>query len=282
VSEPTLSRLFRQHWTCTPHQLLPRFRVEEAERLLAHRFTKGTFKGHNAGNIILAALEREFNDFEEAITYCGRLFSLRGTIHPSTLTPVTLIARDGRQTIAGQSVIHTRNLTGRVTLTLEPRPRANPKAVEAILAADVLVFAPGDWFSSLLPNFLIPDIRKAINASEAVKIHICNLMTSKKHTYGWSVRTFRKQLEKALHGSVDYTVYNTKFPKSARAKSSFDDNWSFVEIDKNLDKCYIQGELLCDTLVQKSRGDMLARNPVRHDEHVLGNIIMRLVEHHHD
>ena len=48
--------------------------------------------------------------------------------------------------------------SGRVrSITLEPfDPPAVPEAVDAVLAADWVVFGPGSWFTSVLPHLLVP------------------------------------------------------------------------------------------------------------------------------
>ena len=52
--------------------------------------------------------------------------------------------------------------------------RAYPEAVRAILNADLILAGPGSLFTSVLPNLLVQDIRRAIKVSAALKVYICN------------------------------------------------------------------------------------------------------------
>ncbi len=245
------------------------------ERLLGHRFTKGTLAGHNVGNIIFAALEKEGFSFEQALEYVCTLFHVHGAVHPTTLTPITLVAHLENEIVEGQSLVHTKDLTNIQHMSLRPAPRANPKALAAIREADAIVFAPGDWYSSIVPALLVPSIRHAIQKSSARKIHICNLMTTKGHTEGWSVETFRKKLEELLQSPIDDTVYNTRIPKGPSAEPFLGNGRTFVTFDNTKSKLYIPGTLLHSSLVSKRKGDPLLRNPVRHDEHALAILLMR-------
>jgi uncharacterized cofD-like protein len=79
--------------------------------------------------------------------------------------------------IEGESRIP--DLPGRIKrVHLEPNdPQAYPLALQAILNADMIVIGPGSLFTSIIPNLLVPDIVKAIQASRAFKIFICNVAT---------------------------------------------------------------------------------------------------------
>ena len=55
---------------------------------------------------------------------------------------------------------------------LTPKPKANPKAIKAILEADVVIVGPGSMYSSLIPNFLVPGVGKAIQKTKAKNVFI--------------------------------------------------------------------------------------------------------------
>ncbi len=249
-----------------------------AERLLKYRFTKGTLAGHNVGNILLAALEKEHASFEKALLHACTLFHTRGMIHPTTLQKATLIARIGKKTIRGQSTIHKETLPLHVRLELDPLPRANPQAERAIRNANAIIFAPSDWYSSIVPALLVPGIQKNIKKSSAVKIHVCNLVTTKNHTAGWNVATFRQKLEELLRCNIDYTIYNTKVPKGAHAAPFVANDRAFVKFDGIKNTSYIPKRLLLNSLHNTKKGDLLERNPVRHNERVLGRTLMQIFE----
>ncbi len=64
--------------------------------------------------------------------------------------------------------------------------RALSLAVEALRQADLIVVGPGSLFTSLIPNLLVPDIRRAFLESRATKVFVMNLMTQPAETLGLS------------------------------------------------------------------------------------------------
>jgi uncharacterized cofD-like protein len=68
-------------------------------------------------------------------------------------------------------------------------PPACSEAVRAVEAADVVVLGPGSWFSSVLPHLLVPDLAKALVATEARKVVALNLSPQQGETEGFSPET---------------------------------------------------------------------------------------------
>jgi uncharacterized cofD-like protein len=113
---------------------------------------------------------------------------IRGQVIPATASEVGLLADKTLATmseavrIEGESRIT--DIPGRIKrVQLEPNdPPAYPLAIQAILNADMIVIGPGSLFTSVLPNLLVPDIVKAIEASRAYKIFVCNVATQPGET----------------------------------------------------------------------------------------------------
>ena len=62
-------------------------------RLFQYRFNAGRgLRGHNFGNLFLAALTHVTGDFAEAIRVSSKVLAVRGRIFPSTLSNVHLVA----------------------------------------------------------------------------------------------------------------------------------------------------------------------------------------------
>ena len=64
---------------------------------------------------------------------------------------------------------------------------ASPEALTAIRDADVLLLGPGSLYTSIIPNLLVDGIVQAIQASHALKIYVCNVMTQEGETEGYTV-----------------------------------------------------------------------------------------------
>ena len=61
-----------------------------------------------------------------------------------------------------------------------------PETIKAIKNADIIVIGPGSLYTSILPNLLVEEIRKAIMQSKAKKVYICNLMTQAGETRNYT------------------------------------------------------------------------------------------------
>ena len=187
--------------------------------LMTYRFEKGTLKGHSFGNLLLSALEKTTGSFDSAVEKASDILRLRGKVIPATLNNVHLMAKVGTRTIRGEERIQMSKLNGSLKkLWLSPLARANPKALAAIRDADAIIIGPGNLYASLAPNLLVRGIPEAIRKSKAKKIFICNLMTKKEHTHGFSVADYTKAIEKFLGGRVDIVVYNNKVPSEKLLK----------------------------------------------------------------
>jgi uncharacterized cofD-like protein len=74
------------------------------------------------------------------------------------------------------------------------------EALAAIGDADAIVIGPGSWFTSVLPHFLVPDLRKAIVASRARKIVVLNLDAQPGETSGFMPETHLEALGRHAEG----------------------------------------------------------------------------------
>lgn len=97
-------------------------------------------------------------------------------------------------------------------LYVEPEnPKPMDGAIDEILSADIIVIGPGSLYTSIIPNFLVDGITKAVNKSKAKKIYICNVMTQNGETRGFTVK---KHIETLLKHSgnmkIDYVIVNDK------------------------------------------------------------------------
>jgi len=189
--------------------------------LFQFRFTEGSFRGHNFGNLLITALFQMHGSFEKAIEEAGKILHIRGSVIPSTLDNARLCAElENGEIIRGETNIDVPKHDGNLRIKkvwLEPPCKANPRAIKAMRLADLIVIGPGDLFSSLLPNLLVKGIPEAIKKSRAKKVYICNMMTKFGETNGFSGRDFVDTIESYLGKDVfDFVVLNTKRPQQDR------------------------------------------------------------------
>lgn len=147
--------------------------------LFLYRFQEGGLKNHVVGNIMLKALELRHGSFLQAIKEARKVLQVTGDVIPVTLDSVRLCAtfKNGL-TVQNEKEISTpeRQKMPVEKIWLEPRPTPNPKALEVIANADLIIIGPGGLYHSIIANLLVPGITDAINASSAKKVYIENLV----------------------------------------------------------------------------------------------------------
>jgi len=187
--------------------------------LFQYRFTEGEgLKGHSFGNLFITALSKITGDFDKAIKESSKVLAIRGSVVPSTLNKVTLVAKraDGSETSGESTIPLTTSPSGakvspikRVSLRPD-NAKATPEALLAIKEADAIVLGPGSLYTSILPNLLVDGIVEAILRSRAVKIYICNVMTQHGETDGFKASDHLDVLIRHTHHAlVDYAMINS-------------------------------------------------------------------------
>ena len=148
-------------------------------KLFTHRFSGGNaLKGHNFGNLFVAALTEITGDFAQAVQLASKILATRGRIYPATTANATLVANmDDGSVVRGETKI-TASKRRIVELTLDPpNPAPLPETLEAIERADLITVGPGSLYTSLITNLLVDGIPAALGAARGVRVFICNLMT---------------------------------------------------------------------------------------------------------
>lgn len=184
--------------------------------LFRYRFEEGEgLSGHSFGNLFLAAMTGITGNFDEAIKVSSRVLNVKGRVLPSTLAVARLCARmtDGR-IIEGESKIpEARGTIDEVFL--EP-PYAAPldEVITAIREADAIVLGPGSLYTSIMPNLLVDDVAREIEAASAVKIYVCNVMTQPGETDGYSASAHVRALMRGAGANIcDVVIVNDQLPR---------------------------------------------------------------------
>jgi uncharacterized cofD-like protein len=241
-------------------------------RLFQYRFANGGgLSGHSFGNLFLTALTGITGDFYQAILTAESVLSVRGRILPATLQDVRLHARghsgrryDGETAIGG---------AGEALATLEldpPSPPPFPGALEALRRADLIVLGPGSLYTSILPNLLIPGIRRAIEASRARVVVVLNLMTQPGETDGMDGLAHLAAVERhAGEGLVDVVLASS---------TPLPDECLDAYATTGAEPVKVDREALGARDVEVVEADLLAPGELlRHDPVKLAGAILRLV-----
>ena len=156
--------------------------------LLDFRFNDAPLEDRNLGNLILLALTKRLGSERQAIDAFGRLLKIRGQVIGVTWKRTHLFAElaDGT-VIKGEANIDVPKHDASIPITrvfLKPKATANPAAVAAIERSDFIVLAPGDLYTSTVPNLLVGGIPQAIQQSRGRLVYVLNLMTKHGETDG--------------------------------------------------------------------------------------------------
>lgn len=260
----------------------------KVRELFNYRFEEGTFGGHSFGNILLTALEKATGSFAEAVETASEILRVDGKVIPATLDNVRLkMSWDSESvTLHGEHVIDEGLFphdprTAR--LHLEPEASANTAALDAIAAADMVLVAPGDLYTSLGPLLVIDGFGEALANTNAKVVYVCNLVTKKGQTDGFSVVDHAGEIERfAGVECLDTVLFNTEAPNDQLQERYREEGAFMVEQgDKGTSDYELVGlNLLGSDAVVSKQGDSLShlRSFIRHDEEKLARAIMELLK----
>ena len=181
-------------------------------KLFAHRFRGGeSLKGHNFGNLFVAALTEITGDFGHAIRLASKILSTRGNIYPVTTANASIVARmDDGSLVRGETMI-TASRKRIVELTLEPADAAPmPETLAAIERADLITVGPGSLYTSLITNLLVRGIPAALAQARGVRVYICNLMSQANESLNLTASQHIERIYEHTRGPIfDYALVNT-------------------------------------------------------------------------
>jgi uncharacterized cofD-like protein len=163
--------------------------------IIQHRFGgSGALAGHPIGNLLLAGLNEVLADPVAALDELGRILGLKGRVLP--MCPIALqieadvggLESDPRMSrvIRGQVALATTVGKVRRVRLLPSNPPATRQAIDAIMAADLVVLGPGSWFTSVIPHVLVPQLAEALQATQARRALVLNLVGEPGETAGFS------------------------------------------------------------------------------------------------
>jgi uncharacterized cofD-like protein len=148
-----------------------------------HRFRDGELEGHALGNLVLVGLTESLGSFPHALDEAGRLLRTVGRVLPATVEPVVLKAELADTQVEGQVAVA--NSLGIRRVELVPADCiATPAALDAVAAADQIVYAPGSLYTSVLPVLCVTELRRAVAASPAQVVQVANLRPEVPETAG--------------------------------------------------------------------------------------------------
>ena len=182
------------------------------EDLLQYRFnTYSDLDKHAMGNLLLTAMYNITGSLTKSLESLSKIFNIKGKVLPITEDKAILVAHttDGK-TIEGESKI-TKAGKHIKKIEYKNRVRVTPEVLEAVHDADLIIVGIGSLYTSIIPNLLPREMKKALMNSSAKKMYICNIMSEHGETDGYSVSDCVKQINKYVGKNfIDIVLANKK------------------------------------------------------------------------
>jgi len=184
---------------------------------------------------VLVGLTEALGSFPDALDEAGRLLKAVGRVVPATVEPVVIKAELAEPAVTGEMVegqVAVANSRGIRRVELVPADvAATPDAVDAILAADQVVYAPGSLYTSVLPVLYVSGLRESIAATPAQVVQVANLRPQVPETSGMDVADHLAAV--LAHGArVDRLLYDTGdgLPVDHARLAALADEWGLEAI----------------------------------------------------
>ncbi|UAY78350.1 uridine diphosphate-N-acetylglucosamine-binding protein YvcK [Pasteurella canis] len=182
-----------------------------ASALFEYRFSgNGELAGHNLGNLMLKALENMHIRPVEAVNLVRELLRVKSHIIPMSESPVHLAAvlQSGASIVGEVSIDNLAELPKSIFLI--PLVPTTPEAIKALKQADIILFGPGSFLTSILPPILLPEVIDVLKQSQAKKIFIDNLGVEQSPaanlTLSQRIQWIHHTVDKAI---IDGTIVST-------------------------------------------------------------------------
>jgi len=262
---------------------------ENLRELMNYRFEEGGLKGHSFGNLFLSALEKIEKSFSAGVEEATKILNVSGEVIPVVDKEVNLfmVLNNGKILRGENEINHNTEIekVGIKKIYLEPQVPASKKAIQRILAADVIVIGPGNHYCSIVPNFLVKGIAEAIKKSKAKVIYNCNLVNKSGHTENFSLDDYVNSINSCIGKErIDFVTFNSKKPNQQSIEKYEKGKSILVGFDKSAigkrNYRVIQADVLSGKKPKFSSADALSRQRafIRHDSNKLAKLIMMILE----
>ena len=263
-------------------------RGEELLKALMYRFESGDFKGHSLRNILLTVFELTSSDIDSAIAIMARMVQIpkfTGVI-PLTekaLTQQVVVGEGASEHVLGEGqhfISWNVDLQadaawkpGDVKITFKEKDvELNPRAAKALLEATHIIVAPGHTVGTIMPMLATPGLMQAIEKNPANLIIVMTLLTTPRHTTGWSGEDFVRVYQSYLGRGADVVVANTSMPDIGLVAGQ---DWvKFGDVNHTYELLKAEVAKVLD--IQQLKADVVPRPILVHDSEKMKEVFGRL------
>ena len=243
---------------------------EPIKDMMSYRFkTSSDLDGHAVGNLILTAMLDITGSLKESIASLSKILDVRHTVLPiSEDSDLTLMGLDENgNVIEGEEEI-TQADAKIEKIFYKNEPKVLPEVVEAVNQADLIIFSMGSLYTSILPNIICKDVKKALDKSTAPIMYLCNIVTQPGETDDFTVGDHVKLLNRYLgKKKVNVVIANNEKIEEEMAKR--------YESEEQKDPVLIDYEELEKIGVELIEEDLIDidNNTLKHDSLILSSLI---------
>ena len=235
-------------------------------------------RGHNAGNLLLTMLSNYTGSFPTGVRALAEILEVKGTILPVTIDKATLVAEltDGKR-VYGQAAITIPQTSQRERIReiyLVPHYGESisvyPPVLNAIKNANHVIIGPGDLYTSVMPNLIVPGVREALKETKAQVLYVVNIMTKFGETDRFAGFDFVQRIEGCIDRVVDGVIYNAERPEGGLLTQYRAEKAEFVEIHAQ-DPCWEDRTIYACDLLDTAGGI------IRHKSEKLAQLIRDII-----
>lgn len=255
--------------------------ADENGKFLNYRFDGGELQGQTIGNLLLSGLELSEGSFEQAIEKIREWLHIKHQVYPITQKGVVLNAK----TVQNRSVVGQLSVVQHLwkspedvleELWIEPKNiPMNPRAKQALEAADMIIVCMGDLYSSISPCLAVAQMNTILKKTKAKVVWLPNVVSAPGHIHYTSIKSALEFLQTLCpHFNPQYIIFPqekilAKDLKSIQAKGY---NETFCDVETTENTKVIQTKLLDTTKIKKLKSDVVERSPLNYNLHTLTNI----------
>lgn len=244
---------------------------EPIKDMMSYRFkTSSDLDGHAVGNLILTAMLDITGSLKDSIAHLSKLLDVRHKVLPiSEDSDLTLMGLDidGNIIEGEEQITEAHRKFERIFYKHEPK--VLPEVIDEIKKADLIIFSMGSLYTSVLPNIMCEEVKKAFNEAKAPIMYLSNIVTQPGETDGFTVGDHVKLLNRYLdEKKVDVVIAsNTEISEEMAKKYETEEQKDPVRIDyEELEKIGV--ELIEDDLMIIDED-----NTLKHDSLKLSSVI---------
>lgn len=257
---------------------------DELRAVFNYRFPDGSLKGHRFGNLFWTAFEKSTGSRLQAIEAMHSVLAVCGRVIPVSEREAQLCAElQNGEVVQGEHRIDAfvKNRSAIRRCMLENPVPVNPDAVRAIQEADLIVLAPGDLYTSLVPVLLVTGIPEALKHARAPIVQVVNLAIKEGQTDGFGAQRFCSEVERYLQPArISSALVNSAKPSPAITEryAQAGDQIVVDDLGSDLPFRVLRADLIADEIAERVPGDRLTRSLLRHDPAKLAHALLTFLE----